>query len=247
MTDMQWSCEKCGLLFDCRDDSNRQKYSEHIQNCSNKIKCEPNLHHWKLMYAEGTNKVSHLQCALCHEIDSKCLKCLFDKTASFTVVDDSFKGYALCDDCKKWVGDNLIEPALIPSPLGPEGKSEPSGKVFRWNDTQHLTCESCKLESSFRCYGYWIQGEGFKCDKCGANQELKVKDIFPEEKVNHPKHYNSHPSGVECIDIIRHMPHNVGAAIKYCWRAGLKDGSPTVEDYKKAIWYLEDEIKRITK
>ena len=25
-----------------------------------------------------------------------------------------------------------------------------------------------------------------------------------QEQVNHPKHYNSHPAGIECIDIIRH-------------------------------------------
>ena len=61
--------------------------------------------------------------------------------------------------------------------------------------------------------------------------------------VDHPKHYNSHPSGIECIEIIRHMPHNVGAAMKYLWRAGLKDGAPTVEDYEKAIWYIQDQIK----
>ena len=207
-------------------------------------KCKSYLDHcWKLMYAEGTNKVSHLQCALCHEIDSKCLKCGFNKRTQ--VVDDDLitNGTPLCDDCKKWVRDNLIEPALIASPLGPEGKSDPNGPVFRWNDNQHLLCESCKSQSSFK----WISGQGYECDKCGATQVLKVKDIFPDENVNHPKHYNSHPSGVECIDIIRHMPHNVGAAIKYCWRARLKDGSPTIEDYKKAIWYLEDEIKRISK
>ncbi len=66
------------------------------------------------------------------------------------------------------------------------------------------------------------------------------------EKVNHPKHYNQHPSGVECITIIRHMPHNVGAAMKYLWRMGLKPGESDVEDLNKAIWYLQDELKRIS-
>lgn len=33
-----------------------------------------------------------------------------------------------------------------------------------------------------------------------------------EEKVNHPKHYNAHPSGVECIDIVEHMNFNRGNA-----------------------------------
>jgi hypothetical protein len=67
------------------------------------------------------------------------------------------------------------------------------------------------------------------------------------DSVNHPKHYNSHPSGVECIDIIEHMPLCTGNVIKYLWRAGLKDTAPTLEDYKKARWYLEREIRRLEK
>ena len=65
------------------------------------------------------------------------------------------------------------------------------------------------------------------------------------EKVNHPKHYNQHPSGVECIDIIRWYPFNVGVAMKHLWRAGLKPGESAVEDIKKAIWYLQNEVDRL--
>lgn len=61
------------------------------------------------------------------------------------------------------------------------------------------------------------------------------------DTVNHPKHYNSHPSGIECIDVVRHM--NRGNAIKYIWRAGDKGNE--IEDLKKSIWYLQDEIKRL--
>lgn len=62
--------------------------------------------------------------------------------------------------------------------------------------------------------------------------------------VNHPSHYKSHPSGVEAIEITRHMNFNLGNAIKYIWRADLK--SDTVEDLQKARFYIEDEIRRIT-
>lgn len=62
------------------------------------------------------------------------------------------------------------------------------------------------------------------------------------DAVNHPKHYTSHPSGVECIQITRHMSFNLGNVIKYLWRADEK-GAP-LEDLKKARWYLDDEIKR---
>jgi len=64
------------------------------------------------------------------------------------------------------------------------------------------------------------------------------------DAVNHPKHYTSDPSGVECIEITRHRSFNIGNAIKYLWRAGLKDVSPSVEDLNKAIWYIADEIQR---
>lgn len=67
-----------------------------------------------------------------------------------------------------------------------------------------------------------------------------------EEHVNHPQHYNSHPSGVECIDIIRHYVCDISNVFKYLWRAGLKgeegmtDREKEIEDMQKALWYLND-------
>lgn len=62
------------------------------------------------------------------------------------------------------------------------------------------------------------------------------------DNVNHPKHYNQVPN-IECIDVVRHFNFNRGNAIKYVWRAGNK--CDEIEDLKKAIWYLQDEIKRL--
>ena len=62
------------------------------------------------------------------------------------------------------------------------------------------------------------------------------------EQVNHPKHYNNDPSGIECIEIIRNMSFDIGCAVKYLWRMGFKDGNPIVQDMNKALFYLEDEL-----
>lgn len=61
------------------------------------------------------------------------------------------------------------------------------------------------------------------------------------DTVNHPKHYTSHPSGIECIQITEHMGFNLGNATKYIWRADLKNG---VEDLEKAVWYIKREIAK---
>ena len=65
------------------------------------------------------------------------------------------------------------------------------------------------------------------------------------DPVNHPTHYTSHPSGVECIQVTEHMTFCVGNAMKYLWRAGLK-GDQHLEDLKKARWYIDREIQRLT-
>lgn len=66
------------------------------------------------------------------------------------------------------------------------------------------------------------------------------------EAVDHPSHYTSHPSGVEAITITEGFNFNIGNAIKYCWRAGLKSLDP-IEDLKKAAWYVNREISRLEK
>ena len=58
-----------------------------------------------------------------------------------------------------------------------------------------------------------------------------------------PKHYKSHPSGVECIEITEHLMCNRANAIKYAWRAN--DKGCTREDLQKCEWYIIREIKRL--
>jgi Protein of unknwon function (DUF3310) len=65
-----------------------------------------------------------------------------------------------------------------------------------------------------------------------------------DDAVNHPKHYTSHPSGIECIVVAEHMNFCIGNAMKYIWRASLKNG---LEDLRKARWYIDREIARLEK
>ncbi len=61
------------------------------------------------------------------------------------------------------------------------------------------------------------------------------------DAVNHPRHYTSSPSGVECITVTEHMNFCIGNAMKYLWRADEKNG---IEDLQKAAWYVNREIER---
>lgn len=67
----------------------------------------------------------------------------------------------------------------------------------------------------------------------------------PDDPVNHPRHYNMHPAGIECVDVTEHMTANIAAAMKYMWRAGLKPSADHDEDLAKAVWYIERERGRV--
>lgn len=94
------------------------------------------------------------------------------------------------------------------------------------------------------------------------NQHI-LPNISPERKpfvampdrVNHPSHYTwlKDKCGVEVIDITRHLNFNKGNVIKYTLRSGYKEEEgidpidKEIEDLDKAIFYLKDEILRLTK
>ncbi len=73
-------------------------------------------------------------------------------------------------------------------------------------------------------------------------REEAERDRQAKSAVNHPPHYNRHPSGVECIQIVEHMGFCLGNAIKYIWRADLKGNA--IEDLEKARFYIDREIAR---
>lgn len=65
--------------------------------------------------------------------------------------------------------------------------------------------------------------------------------------INHPAHYTS--GSIEVIDFIedKGLGFHLGNVVKYVARAGKKDPAKTVEDLKKAEWYLLREIARLEK
>lgn len=71
--------------------------------------------------------------------------------------------------------------------------------------------------------------------------------ILKREAVNHPDHYND--GKIEVIDFIedQKLGFHLGNAVKYISRAGKKDPAKTVEDLKKAAWYIQRELDRLTK
>lgn len=83
----------------------------------------------------------------------------------------------------------------------------------------------------------------------------KGVDAKKEDRVNHPKHYTwlKELCGIEVIDITRHMDFDLGNAVKYILRCGhkseigLSDKEKTIEDLQKAVWYINDRIKMLSK
>lgn len=77
--------------------------------------------------------------------------------------------------------------------------------------------------------------------------------VVIEDKVNHPSHYTwlKQLCGIEVIDITRHMDFDLGNAIKYILRCGHKEElgysnkEKTIEDLRKAIFYINDKIEML--
>jgi len=59
-----------------------------------------------------------------------------------------------------------------------------------------------------------------------------------------PSHYKQY-KGFEVIEVTEQFNFCKGNALKYIMRAQFK--GKEIEDLKKAVWYLEREIKRLNK
>lgn len=78
-------------------------------------------------------------------------------------------------------------------------------------------------------------------EKYLREREDFFKDDIVYNAISHPRHYTSHPSGIEAIEVTKHMSFCLGNVMKYIWRADHKDNR--LQDLEKAAWYLQQEIE----
>lgn len=66
------------------------------------------------------------------------------------------------------------------------------------------------------------------------------------DRVDHPPHYNA--GKIEVIDFIEDqgLGFHIGNVVKYVARAGKKEGLNEIEDLKKARWYLDRYIQKLS-
>ena len=98
-----------------------------------------------------------------------------------------------------------------------------------------------------------------QCSVCHRPHTTENHDIFckylqsqnPPELVDHPAHYGGEDNPYEHVKVAEALGWNFNAFIynctRYLWRVGKKDGNPTLQDLKKARWYLDREIQRLEK
>lgn len=77
-------------------------------------------------------------------------------------------------------------------------------------------------------------------DNGASNPIDDIKLGAAEDVVNQPKHYTSHPSGIECIEISKYLSGCLAQAFQYVWRCGQKDDP--VQELRKAIWFIDAEL-----
>ena len=111
-----------------------------------------------------------------------------------------------------------------------------SGKCFEKNKS---CFDGIKMWLSAPCAN---EPENPPADKHVDLQKVSEKVC---DNVNHPSHYTS--GQIEVIDFIedQHLGFHLGNAVKYISRAGRKDADKTVEDLRKAAWYLNRQIERL--
>jgi hypothetical protein len=149
-------------------------------------------------------------------MDAECLKC-----GSYYAVRENCEPTPFCDECAH---DEVERLSAMVDRLGNALREQNE----RWGLCGNERRQALKAFEELNCA---VDGKPLP-PLTGSGADM----------VNHPPHYTSHPSGVECIQVTEHYGFCIGSAIKYLWRAGLKGNA--VEDLKKAGWYINREIAK---
>lgn len=130
-----------------------------------------------------------------------------------------------------------------------------------------VECDACKQgffkskPGMYVCIGtkepFLIEDIGHECTEYpdknismeGKYMKEVIKTLTEKEQVNHPSHYGGENNLYEAIKVIEAwgLGFSLGNAVKYISRCGKKDLKgdvlkSTVEDLRKASWYLNREI-----
>lgn len=115
-------------------------------------------------------------------------------------------------------------------------------------------CENCKYayedDSDEYEYGYHDVPQDLEDFMDGKYDDMKNDASDWCDSINHPSHY---VGKIEVIDFIedKNLNYNLGNCVKYIARAGKKHEAgmsiqeKTLEDLRKARWYLDREISTI--
>lgn len=148
----------------------------------------------------------------------------------------SIKDQLFGDDCSEYYHSNSIIDSVKK-----EGYTEIT--LSDWLAANPEKKEDAELNKIYNLEGF-VKLENKECVIPEELNKMKSPQFDP---INKPKHYNSHPSGIECIEITQHHNYCIGNSIKYLWRQGLKDGESNIKDLMKARKCIDLEIERIKK
>ena len=125
-----------------------------------------------------------------------------------------------------------------------------------WNNIKRDACagNNCVFNDCPDCGGDCLKGFeawlGLECEaeeNPPADKHVDLQKVSEKvcDNVNHPSHYTF--GNIEVIDFIedKKLGFHLGNAVKYISRAGRKDPARTVEDLRKAAWYLNRQIERL--
>ena len=109
------------------------------------------------------------------------------------------------------------------------------------------TREKCLGKSCFDSIKMWLSTPCANEPEKPSAEHVDLQKVSEKvcDNVNHPSHYTS--GQIEVIDFIedKDLGFHLGNAVKYISRAGRKNPDKTVEDLRKAVWYINRQINRL--